>query len=258
VALYDKSLERITSGDILSLKANQVREGLHIEYKQALPDDHADSKRKLLESISSFANASGGDILFGVMADRDADGKTTGLPAEFCGVGEVNQDQEQQRTQNAARDALDPSVQGIRFRWISMAGGEVILIVRVPRSWAGPHMVKDSYRFYSRNSSGKYPLGVHEIRQAFLRSEVTSERLRRFRLERLANIVAGETPVALADGPNVVLHLVPLSALDLEGHVDLDKAYDEARSLLPIGTGGARVRYNFGVNPIDWTLTGSR
>ena len=245
MALYDKPLEQITSEDILSLKANEVREGLHIEYKQALPDGRPENKRNLLESISSFANASGGDILFGVTADRDADGKTTGLPGEFCGMGEVNLDQEQQRIQNAARDALDPGVQGIRFRPVSMAGGELILIVRVPRSWASPHMVKESYRFHSRNSSGKYPLGVHELRQAFLRSEVTSERLRRFRMERLANIVAGETPVALAEGPKVVLHVVPLSALDVERRVDLDRAYEEAGSLLPIGTGGTGVRYNF-------------
>jgi len=245
MALYDKPLDQIVSADIVSLKVNQVREGLQIEYKQALPDGRPESKRNVLESVSSFANASGGDILFGVTADRDADGKTTGLAGEFCGVGEVNQDQEQQRILNAARDALDPSVSGIRFGWISVEGDKVVLIARVLRSWIGPHMVKESCRFYSRNSSGKYPLGVQEIRQAFVRSEITSDRLRRLRAERLANIVAGETPVALIDGPKVILHLVPLSALDLEGRVDLDKAYDEAGLLMPIGGAGELPRYNF-------------
>ena len=62
-------------------------------------------------------------------------------------------------------------------------------------------------RFYSRNSAGKYPLDVHELRAAFAMSERTAERTRAFRAERLAHVISGETPVAMLDGAKTVLHI---------------------------------------------------
>lgn len=65
-----------------------------------------------------------------------------------------------------------------------------------------PHMVKlgGTFRFYSRNANGKYPLDVGELRALFAFSETTSERIRSFRQERLSSIVAGETPIVLEEG----------------------------------------------------------
>jgi hypothetical protein len=75
-----------------------------------------------------------------------------------------------QRLENVLRDGLAPRVQGIRF-W-PVAGFErgPGLIVRIPRSWAAPHMVtfQQSGKFFKRHSGGKHQLDVFEVRDAFL------------------------------------------------------------------------------------------
>jgi hypothetical protein len=97
-----------------------------------------------------------------------------------------------------------------------------VLIVRVPRSWAGPHMVtyQQHSRFYSRHAGGKYPLDVFELRQAFLGSGSLSERAREFRTERLGRLLAGETPVPLSTRRLVCVHLIPHASL--AGATDID------------------------------------
>ena len=117
--------------------------------------------------------------------------------------------------------------------------------MRVPRSWALPHMVtfKGQSRFYSRNSAGKYPLDVRELRAAFIQSETLAERLRTFRVERLSQIVAGETPVPMLDGAKAILHIVPLGAFDAGSAVDVTHA--DYTKMRPIYVNGWSHRFNF-------------
>jgi len=55
-------------------------------------------------------------------------------------------------------------------------GKGFIILVRIPQSFASPHMVKfqNTSRFFCRNSAGKYQLDVQEIRNAFLATDSTS------------------------------------------------------------------------------------
>jgi hypothetical protein len=100
-------------------------------------------------------------------------------------------------------------------------------------------------RFYSRNSTGKYPLDVHELRAAFTSSQSLGEEIRRFRDDRLARIVAGESPIALPEGGRLVLHLVPVGAVRREGTIDLSQAAQELTiRLQPIGAMGWNHRFN--------------
>jgi len=48
MALFDKQLELITEGDVLSLVENQEREGYQIEYKQAVAFQNELDKREFL------------------------------------------------------------------------------------------------------------------------------------------------------------------------------------------------------------------
>jgi hypothetical protein len=78
-------------------------------------------------------------------------------------------------------------------------------------------------KFYSRNSNGKYPLDVDEIRTAVLATESQTERIKSFIQDRIAKIVAQETSVPLCSTQCLVLHVIPLrpflndSRLDLSG-----------------------------------------
>ena len=201
-------LDDLTAGDIQGSVDNAVREGRRIEYKEAVGQDDA-AKREFLADVSSFASASGGDFLIGV---EDRDGVASGVP----GVEAADVDTQILRLENIIRDGIEPRIPGLQTQPVVLAGQRVVLVMRIPRSWAAPHMVtfRNAARFYSRNSAGKYQLDVGEIRAAFVASDAAGDQLRAFRLERLGRITANDAAAPMVDEPKLVLHLVPFSALD--------------------------------------------
>ena len=70
--LRGKHISEIEEEDIVSLIENKVEESLTIEYKQKLPDLKNDKEKiKFLSLISSFANKSGGIIIYGMEEVKD-------------------------------------------------------------------------------------------------------------------------------------------------------------------------------------------
>lgn len=119
-------------------------------------------------------------------------------------------------------------------------------MLRVPRSFAGPHVVvfKNWSRFFTRSSNGKHQMDIDEVRSAFLGSEAIAERVRGFRAGRLGRMVAGEAPAPLGGGARAVLHVAPLSAFDLPAPavwLDASAVHD---LLHPISFPG-QARHNF-------------
>jgi hypothetical protein len=90
---------------------------------------------------------------------------------------------------------------------------------------------QDSSRFYSRTSAGKCLLDVGEIRAAFALSESLPEKVRNFRVGRLAKIVSGDTPLPLVQAPKTVLHLLPIAALDATRQFDVRRVEKEGPGL---------------------------
>ena len=120
-------------------------------------------------------------------------------------------------------------------------------MIRLLRSFARPHAVdyKGRFRYYWRNSAGKYPMDVAEVRNAVLASEAVADKLRSFRTGRLADVVAGQTPVAMNDVATVVIHVLPLTSFDIPApNVDLSAAPGSPERFLPISMGGS-TRHNF-------------
>ena len=245
--LRGKALEDIAEADIHSLIDNQVREDRYIEFKEALPDNKSSAKRKFLATVSSFANTDGGDIVYGVKEKRDEEGNPTGESESVCGVAADNEGLEQQRLSDILDTGLDPRIQGVGYRFVPTNDGATVLVIRVPRSWAGPHMItlEQWSRFYFRDSSGKRPMGVHELRNSFLRAETLSERLRAFRSERIDVLNRREGPVQVCGGPRLLLHLVPLIAFDPGTHVDLGQVHRDYGKLAPLGSASFSGRHNF-------------
>lgn len=82
---------------------------------------------------------------------------------------------------------IAPRIPGVSMHSLPLSNGSSALIVKIPKSWASPHMVTlgGTSRFFSRNSAGKYRLDVDEIRSAFLATDAISNRIREFRLANL-------------------------------------------------------------------------
>jgi len=210
-----KRLADVGLPDIQTLCDNKVLEGRFIDFK-ADPIGGSDrDKREFLADVSAFANASGGDLVLGVQT-KD------GVAQAVCGIVLDDPDKEKLRLGNIVRDGLEPRVSAPDMIWLPIEGSRGVMVVRAPRSWSAPHRVTflRDMNFYVRNAAGKNPMSVDELRQAFNSGRDLVDRLRKFRADRIAAIVAKDLPVSLRDGPKLALHIVPLSAvvdrLDLE------------------------------------------
>ena len=81
--MLDKDVTQLAKADIDALVTEKVAEIRTLEYKEKLPDRSDPAKLEFLADISSFGNASGGFLLYGIKAEVDAQGKPTGRP-EGC------------------------------------------------------------------------------------------------------------------------------------------------------------------------------
>jgi hypothetical protein len=247
--MIPKPLDEVQKSDIDALVAGRAAERRTLEYKELLPGTSDEEKREFLYDASSFANAAGGDLIIGVRDQRDSNGKPTGIPESANGLpGNLNISAEVSRLESILQSGIAPRIPGVRFREVAGFPSGPVLVVRVPKSWAAPHMVtyKGATRFYSRNSTGKYPLDVFEIRSAFAFSADLPGRLAKVRDSRLSAIVANETPIPLPPTAKIILHLIPISALDPAFRLDMSGMYNMLMPLLrPMSGGGWSGRFNF-------------
>jgi hypothetical protein len=213
--MLPQRLEDVDKASVESLIADAVREGRFIEYKRELHDGTEDKKKEFLADVSSFANTSGGDILYGIEEQRD-NGKPTGFPQAALGLAGINVDETIRQLESQMQTGIKPPVAGIRIHSIPGFPQGPVLLIRIPKSWRAPHMVTYQMRpaFHARTNTGKQPLDIADIRSAFAQSEALPQRIKDFRAERVARILADDTPVALPQGARVILHLIPFSAMD--------------------------------------------
>ncbi len=202
-----KRLADVSVADVDALRENGVPESHFLDYKAEGVGGREDDKREFLADVSAFANASGGDIVFGIR-------ERAGVPEEVAGYELDDPEAEKLRLGSLIRTGLEPRLSTADMRWIPISGKRGVMVVRVPRSWAAPHRVtlRGHNQFYMRNSDGKHPMNVDDLRQAFGLAETVANRIRGFRDERIAAIVADELPFTLLPGPKVVVHVVPLSS----------------------------------------------
>ena len=214
--MIPKPIDKITKDDIESLLSSKTAEHHALDYKAQLNVGSDAEKREFLSDVSSFANTGDGDLIFGITDEKDGEGKSTGLPGTAVGITLSNASEFILRLENLIRDGIDPRISGIQWQLVPGFPKGPILVMRIPKSWVGPHMVTlgGLSRFYSRNSAGKYQLNVGEIRSAFAASTSVGDRLRHFRTERIVKAFDDDLPVSLGSGPKLLLHLVPLVALD--------------------------------------------
>ena len=235
--LDTKRLIDLVESDILDLISNGIEEGREIEYKELLKIGSDGDKKEFLADVSSFANASGGHLVLGV---AETDGRPTAIkPLTIAGW-----DAERLRIESLVRDGISPRL-AIDLAAIPATPSGYVIVLRIPRSWSGPHMVsfQHSGRFYSRNSGGKYQLDVGELRTAFTSGAQVADAMRTFRQNRLSIIVSGDTPVELPASAKLIIHCCPYSSTALGSAVDLGKAYQQAALIRPI-YGGYSHRYN--------------
>jgi Putative DNA-binding domain len=226
--MIEKCLEDITGDDLASLISGGVAEGRTIEYKRQLPGNSDADKKEFLADASSFANTSGGDLIFGM-------DESHGLPTQVVGLQSGDLDLEIRRLDSILSSGLDPRIR-YRSMLVACAGDQRVLFVRVEHSWFGPHRVifKGHDKFYARNSGGKYSLDVNELRTAFTLSETVIQRIRAFRTDRIIALSNNQAPVPFMATPKIVLHCIPIQAFTGGASHDVISLYDEPLRLKPM------------------------
>lgn len=209
-----KYLADITATDIQNLVDNAVPESTTLEFKRDLPAKPDDAKKEFLADVSALANTSGGDLLFGI-------DEVNGCASAVVGVEAQDLDGEILRLGQILSSGLEPR---IRYSHVTIECSEgTVLLLRVEKSWAAPHRVvfKAHDKFFARTATGKYPLDVQQLRRAFIENNSVTERMRNFRADRLASIIAGLTPVSMLATSKLVIHLIPFDAFFSEPQLDL-------------------------------------
>jgi len=229
----------VNETDLLNLIADGELEGKAIDYKRDRVGKTDTDKKEFLYDISSFANTQGGHLIFGM----DEEG---GAPTKLVGISDINPDEEILRLEGMARDGIRPPIVGLQTAAVTLANGNTAIVMRIHKSWNPPHQVtyQKAFRFYGRSSNGKYQIDVDELRSIFLLSASVAERLKLFRIERVAKIVSGDTPVPLEAGGKMVVHMLPLAAFTGRYLADLNLLWRDHSSLVRVLRGGGSPLFN--------------
>jgi hypothetical protein len=222
MSLFSKPLSQVTETDLETLLIDRQPEGRTLDYKRDPVGRNDGDKKEFLYDASSFANTQGGHLIFGI---DEAGGEPTASP----GVSGIDAEQEILRLEQLLRDGIRPSLSGVETVPVTLSNGNVALVMRIPKSWNPPHQVtfQKAFRFYARDSNGKYQVDVDELRAIFAVSGAIADRIREFRVERVTRIAAGNTPVTLLDRGVLVLHVVPFAAFGPGTAFPLDQAARE-------------------------------
>jgi Putative DNA-binding domain len=228
--MINKPWYRITKEDIERLVEEGVPESHTLDYKQELPNDSPQSKVDFLSDVAAFANASGGDLIFGVREMRE-EGKPTAIPEGFTKLRPRGTWDEMKRgLDSMIRTGIEPTL-SVRIVQVDDLPEGPVIVIRVPASWVAPHMVtkygRDALKpqFYRRHNGGNHSMDIDEIRAAFTLSGSRVERLRRFREERVSLITSQHDSVPALKGAEerYILHLLPFAAFEPTATVDISR-----------------------------------
>jgi len=207
--IFDTPLAQIDVAFLERLAAERVRESLTHDYKRQLPEKRDDEgKRKLLAAVASFANTAGGVLVLGF------DEQKWKLP----GLLEFDPDGDVRRIDEMVRANIDPPPPRLEHRILLRGTEPPVLLVGVPRSLAAPHALSLQHGggFWGRNNRGKYPMGVTELRRAFLQLDEWEREAEEFRAVRASQALEERRTRTTSSKPYrgvLLLHVLPLGRL---------------------------------------------
>ena len=175
-------------------------ESLFLEYKETLEVSKPSQKKEFAKDVSSFANAWGGELIYGVTDGKQETVLASGERVKrrkLVGIDPF--DEMRSRLDQILCSNITPPLIGYRIRPVKLQDGtgKVALVISVPQSWIGPHMVtagKD-YRYYKRAEARSIPVAFEsvamaepEIRELYERNKRASARAEEFIRQQLEDL----------------------------------------------------------------------
>lgn len=239
------NFDDLTPNHIQELIESEVAEGLTLEYKEQLPGDQSDDKRKFLYGIAALANSAGGDMVFGIV-DRDGpDGQNTGIAARLSGITIPNVQKAIEPLAHLIRDGIAPRLTGVMMKVVTCPEGDVV-VIRVPASWNRPHMVTigKADKFYTRTAIGSSPMSVEEIGRAFSEQSELRESIARWRMHRAELIEKGTGPAQLSGEVAMLFHLIPANSLGRDLLREPWRVTEDDKNYMYVPYGAYHPQYN--------------
>lgn len=225
MSLQHLAFKDIDEKALAVLVSDRACETKTLEFKQDLQVVTDEQKREFLSDVTALANSDGGDLVFGLSAEK-------GVAKELVGLRNFVPDDRIGQLENLLRDFVQPRLTGLQLTARPLSNGTHALLIRVGRSFAAPHMVRHQgvTRFCGRNSAGKYDLDIQELRSTFLASEAMSDKLKNFRLDRINRLISVSAPVTLTSPHLMVLHLLPV----VSARPDIRFGTSDFQKLIPL------------------------
>lgn len=221
---------------VASVVNARATEGQSLEFKSELPASNDRGKAEFLKDVSSFANSTGGAILFGISEEA-------GAAESLSGLTFADPDAEVRRLSQVLESGLEPRVAGIQFNALTL-GESTVFVVDVPQSFDAPHryLFNGHSKFVQRVGSHVSELTYEQLRSAFGRTSGRIEKLRRQWTDQLTfqNLWR-----PMIDGPVCVVRLASVMAADEVQIIDPKEAYNHWSDLIFPDWGGGSPSFNY-------------
>ena len=206
---YD--FEQVDESFISKLIDNSVGENISLEYKAELPGNKDSDKKEFLADVSAFANKDGGLMIFGI---HETEKHLPEKEKRGLGVKDIDFDKEITRLESILQTGIEPRIE-VQIKPVSSEGANFV-VIRIKKSINPPHKVsfKGSDKFYSRNSNGKYPVSVDELRDLFLISSRLEEKIKQFVNNRVLEIKyenKTKVPIQLQRDGFIAIFFIPIN-----------------------------------------------
>lgn len=172
--IFNKPLENLTVEDIEILVRKKIPESQTLEYKEKSYANDREGKKEMLKDIASMANAYGGYIIIGIKEDSQ------GCAEEIVGIEKA--EEEERRIMSICLAHIKERIRGLKINIIPIAENKNVLVIYVPRSLYGPHMItfEDINQFWIRHNTQKSLMSIEEIRDAFLKAKEMVNEIKEF------------------------------------------------------------------------------
>jgi hypothetical protein len=236
--MIQKELDKILINDIEELVTNKTREGKFLEFKQEIKIGGEGERKEFLADVSSFANTSGGYIIFGIKEEK-------GQASQIIGVNTSDPDSLTLQMESMIRDGIRKRI-AYRIKFLEIAKDEFIILIQIPESFDKPHRVtyKGSDKYFSRGENGKHQMDHDEVGRAFNETATASQKIEFFVHSRIKDIEENVLPVSLAPNGKVAIHLLPRNNF-LSNHIyNLSDPAINLKMICPLGGGNRNPGFN--------------
>jgi predicted HTH transcriptional regulator len=150
-----------TRQDIERLVKDGVNESLTLDYKQSVALSKEEKKKdELCKDVTAFANAAGGQLIFGIEEDKHAP-----VAVDDGAAPEITKEWIEQVIDSRVR----PRIEGLTIRPIQLANGLGFVIDIPQASSRAPHQAPDK-RYYKRQNFQSVAMEDYEVRDILRRA----------------------------------------------------------------------------------------